>query len=118
MSNQCTADMSCETVIGALKISNLINSVFFFINYAFILNKGEAYRLVAAHKGEVLFDKSYRTLRGARIAFARMYRDRGWKRDIKPEWSHFYVPDKHWVKAINKRQLAEDHRLLKGFTLD
>jgi hypothetical protein len=79
-------------------ISSLINSAYYFIEYVFILQAQDKYRLVALHQRKVLCDKYYSTLRGCRIAFDKMFKDKAWKEEIKAEWSHFYDPDKHWLQ--------------------
>ena len=57
-----------------LKISLLTNSIYYFIECVFILDLHDHYRLVVLHLGRVLTDASYETLRGARIAFSKMYK--------------------------------------------
>jgi len=84
---------------GKKYISILINSVYFFIECVFIIRFPGYYRLVALHNGIVLTDTNYKTLKGARIGFYRMFRNKLWKRGIKGEWSPFYNPDTEWLKA-------------------
>jgi hypothetical protein len=81
-----------------MTISRLINSVYYFIECVFILNFHDHYRLVALHGGKVLIDASYETLRGAKIAFSKLYGDKSWREEIKAQWSHFYDPDTHWLE--------------------
>ncbi|MCP5046733.1 MAG: hypothetical protein GY940_06150 [bacterium] len=83
----------------AMEISLLVNAIFYFIEHVFILKvPGEGgFRLVAFHKGRVLTDENYKTARGARIAFSKMYHYKAWKEDVKPDWSHFYDPDQMWL---------------------
>jgi hypothetical protein len=85
-----------------MTISMLINSVYYFIECVFILDFQDHYRLVALHNGKVLIDASYETLRGARIAFARLYGDKAWSEEIKAQWSHFYDPDTRWLEKKTK----------------
>jgi hypothetical protein len=85
-----------------IKISMLINSVYYFIECVFILDIHDHYRLVALHSGKVLIDASYKTLRGARIAFSKLYGDKAWKEEIKAQWSHFYDPDARWLEEKTK----------------
>lgn len=82
------------------EICVLINSIFYFIGSVFIINNSGDYRLVANHNGKILIDKPYKTLRGAKIAFSKLFGHRGWKEDLKAEWSIFYKPDAQW---LNKR---------------
>lgn len=85
-----------------MTISMLINSVYFFIECVFILDFHDHYRLVALHKGKVLIDASYKTLKGARIAFAKLYGEKAWSEEIKAQWSHFYDPDTRWLEEKTK----------------
>ena len=62
-----------------VEISRLINSIYYFIEYVFILKKGSVYRLFALHNRRVLIDKTYQTMRGAKIAFGKTYRNEGIK---------------------------------------
>lgn len=79
-------------------ISLLINSVYYFIECVFILELASHYRLIVLHRGKVLTDTVYRTIRGARIAFAKLYRSNAWRPDIKPYWTPFYNPDEEWLQ--------------------
>ncbi len=79
------------------EISILINSVYFFIEFVFILRFHDHYRLVVLHRRKVLTDARYRTLKGARIAFSRMFRRKSWKEGTKAQWSPFYNPDIEWL---------------------
>lgn len=85
-------------------MSLLINSAYYFIESVFILRWNDHYRLVVIHDGKMLVDSLYGTARGARVAFAKMFRDKAWSNEIKPEWSHFYEPDvSFYHEAINRR---------------
>jgi len=88
-----------ERVTDNGTISLLINSAYYFIESVFILRWGSHYRLVAIHDGRLLVDSLYETARGARVAFAKMFRHKAWSNDIKPDWSLFYEPD---VSFYNK----------------
>ena len=91
-----------EDPIRPTKISILTNSIFFFINSVFIISQKETYYLVANHKGKLLIDKPYKTLRGAKIAFSRLFGHRGWKEDLKANWSIFYKPETRWLREKGK----------------
>ncbi|MCP5104732.1 MAG: hypothetical protein GY950_15210, partial [bacterium] len=56
-----------------VKISLLINSIYYFIESVFIMELREGYRLLVLHRGRVLADEIYKTVKGARIAFVKMY---------------------------------------------
>ncbi|UCH92735.1 MAG: hypothetical protein JSV88_20900 [Candidatus Aminicenantes bacterium] len=80
------------------EICILINSIFYFVSSVLIINKNGYYRLVAKHNGKLLIDKVYNTLRGAKIAFSKLFGHRSWIEDLKAEWSLFYKPDDQWLK--------------------
>ncbi len=89
-------------------ISILINSYYYFIDWVFILASDSRYRLVVNHQGELLTYKSYQTLKGARIAFAQMYKQMAWKKGIKANWSHFYKAESDWlIDKIGSNQYAK-----------
>ena len=84
-------------------ISRLLNSVFYYIGTCFILKLNttdEAYRLLAIHGKKVLADRNYPTLRGARIAFSKQFKNDAWRDDVVSEWSHFYPPDREWIEKM------------------
>jgi hypothetical protein len=83
-------------------ISMLINSVYYFIECVFILDFHDHYRLVALHGGKVLIDANYETIRGARIAFSKLYGDKAWSKEVKAKWSRFYDPDACWLEEKTK----------------
>lgn len=96
------ANYGHERVLDNGTISLLINSAYYFIESVFILRWGSHYRLVAVHDGKILVDSLYDSVRGARVAFAKLFRDKAWSDEIKPEWSLFYEPeDSFYRKAIN-----------------
>jgi hypothetical protein len=84
-------------------ISMLINSIYYFIECVFILRSKNKYRLVVLQHSRVLLDRNYPTERGCRIAFARFFKNKAWDKTIKPEWSHFYDPDKDWLDEKERR---------------
>jgi len=79
-------------------ISFLLNAYHYFFDCVFILKDDLCFRLVVNHRGQVLTDRYYRTLRGARAAFVRLYGDKAWEKGIKNLWSHFYPPDSRWLR--------------------
>jgi hypothetical protein len=42
-------------------------------------------------------DTHYRTLRGAKIAFAKFFNEMAWNQEVKPQWSYYYIPEKDWL---------------------
>jgi hypothetical protein len=81
-----------------IKISRLINSIYYFIESVFIIAEKQGYRLVAIHQGKLLTDQTYKTVKGARIAFLKMWSYKAWKEGVKAKWSHFYPPDPKWLE--------------------
>jgi len=79
-------------------ISFLLNCYYYFFQCVFIVKDGLGYRLVVNHRGRVLTNRDYRTLRGAKASFTRLYGDKAWQKDTKSIWSHFYPPEKKWLK--------------------
>lgn len=73
-------------------ISLLANSFKYFLGHAFIINYGGCYRLLVIHNWSLTTDRWYKTLRGARMAFLRLYQDRRWQKEDSPEWTSFYSP--------------------------
>ena len=94
----------------SVNISRLLNSIFYSIATCFIMTmkEGDCYRLLAIHGETVLIDKSFRTLRGARIAFTKQFQNLAWNDDVVAEWSHFYQPDRDWIdKMLSITENAE-----------
>jgi hypothetical protein len=91
------------------KVAMLINSIFYFIQYGLIVNMpGDSnYRLLVIQNGQILTDEYYESVRGAKIAFSRMYYHRSWKEGVKPSWSHFYHPDSTWFETRIKNKTEE-----------
>ena len=79
-------------------ISFLLTCYLYFFDCVFILKDGDLFCLVVNHHGQVLTLKTYRTLAGAKTAFSHSYRQTAFKSGIKNQWSHFYPPEKQWLK--------------------
>lgn len=79
-----------------IQISLLVNSIYYFIESVFIMAVNKGYRLVAIHQGRLLTDEIYKTARGARIAFLKLYGNKAWRNGVKAEWSRFYPPEPEW----------------------
>jgi hypothetical protein len=90
---------------GDVLISVLMNSVYYFLDHAFIIaekNKNR-YRLLVFHNNEVLTDQTYKNLRGARVAFFRLFRYKAYDNKYsKPEWTPLYHPEQEWLDAQYK----------------
>jgi len=80
-----------------VEISMLTNSHHYFIEWAFIMALDNRYRLIVINKGELLTDLLCKSVRSARIAFAKYYSNRGWKNGVRSQWSPFYEPDPEWL---------------------
>ncbi len=83
-----------------VKISLLINSIHYLLESVFIMDDPSisGYTLAIIHQGKVLKLKTYKTVKGARIDFAKIYRDKAWKEGGKPDWSVWYPPDNDWLE--------------------
>lgn len=84
-----------EGVPGARRISLLTNGVYYFIETVFLLETVEGYRLIAIHGGKLLIDETYKTAKGARIAFLKFYGYKAWEEGVKPFWTPFYPPEEN-----------------------
>lgn len=93
-----------------MQISILTTSIYYFLDFVFIITDGTNYRLVVIHNGQLLTDKTYKTVKGAKIAFSRIYGYKVWNEKIKPNWSDFYNPTAEWLNERWKtiRQYPQD----------
>lgn len=85
------------------KIAVLKNSYKYFIEHALIISHGDYYRLLVIHEWELLTDQCYKSPKGAKIAFLRLYKHRCWKVGVEPEWSDFYDPGVEYLNQISNR---------------
>jgi len=88
-----------------IKVSLLINSVYFFIESVLILQTAEGYRLLAIHQGRLIADETYKTSKGAKIAFLKFFGYKAWDDGVKPQWTPFYPPEQPWLDE--KYRIAE-----------
>jgi hypothetical protein len=99
--------MSDELKSTKVLISSLMNSIYYFIEIAFILQTTPGkFQLVAIHHGHVLIDREYRTMRGARISFSKQYNYKRWQKGVKAEWSPFYEPESGWLDDKIERKVS------------
>jgi len=90
------------------KISLLTNSYKYLLEHALILRyQGNKFRLLIIHEGKVLTDRPYKTIKAARIAFARFYSSRKWHEETEAEWSELYNPVKYYLDLRNNRIVGE-----------
>jgi transcriptional regulator with XRE-family HTH domain len=78
-------------------ISRLINSIFYFIDFVYIIKLTNKYRLVALHKQRVLCDCYFLSFEECKIAFDKLFKEKTWEERVKADWSHFYPPDQNWL---------------------
>ena len=89
-------------------ISRLTNSIHYLIDTCFIMDvSGTAqgknrYRLLAFHEeqNKIYTDKYFPTLRGARIAFTRQFKNMAWSDEVSANWSDLYPPDNDWIEEM------------------
>ena len=91
-----------------IEMSILLNSAYYFLEHVFILCQDDSYRLVVLHHNRLLLDRNYRSIRGARIAFQKLFRHKAWKEDVKSMWSHCYPPDDDWLQTKSKTPQAPE----------
>jgi hypothetical protein len=103
-----------EASITPGKICLLQNNVEYFLKYVFIFVEEIGFRLVVIHQEYVKTDTVYKSLKSAKIAFARMYNRKSWKKGVKPTWSHFNQPDKKWL--ADKITILEKNKEMRGKT--
>lgn len=100
-----TADLTGTHGTHGKSVAVLLNSVYYFLQHVFIIIGEDGYRLVVLHNNRILTDSHYDTMRGAKIAFYKMYNRKAWKMGIRANWSRSYNPDRNW--------LEEKHRMLQ-----
>ena len=89
------------------EISRLNNSIHYFLQYVFIMTVEKGFHLVVIHHNRVELEKVFKSIRGAKIAFAKFFKEKAWKKDVQAEWSPFYDPDKYWIVEKNKIVLRD-----------
>jgi len=77
------------------QITLLQNSIFYYLQYVFIRVDKKGYRLVVIHRNRLLYDQTYPTMRGAKIAFTKLYQDKSCG-NTKAEWTDLYTPQADW----------------------
>lgn len=91
------------------KISVLLNPVWYFIESVLIIRQGGKYRLLAIHNGRILMDAVYDSERGAKIAFAKSFGSKAFKKGLKAEWSSFYNPEKVFLDLKTAARGEQPH---------
>lgn len=94
-------------------IQRLLNSMVFGVEMVFILFTETHFRLVGLNSDETVIDKEYRTLRGAKVAFTKLFQGKAFRQGLQPEWSHAYPVKTTWLKpklAICNRNSPKNER--------
>ena len=81
------------------KVSILINSSHYLLCRVFIVEDKRQFRLIVFSQGKLLTDMTYKTVKGARIAFLKLWAYKKVIESVNPKWSHFYPPDKYWLET-------------------
>jgi hypothetical protein len=79
------------------EISILISSIYYFLDFVYIVAEEGCFRLVVMHNKKLLTYKTYKSVKDARIAFSKLYGAKIWKAGLKPNWSIFYHPAAKWL---------------------
>lgn len=75
-------------------ISLLMNPHHFYYRSVYIIDMGDHFRLVTnLGNGKINKVELYRTLRGARISFARVHKKRTELPDLTCIWTDFFLPE-------------------------
>ncbi len=83
---------------GETMVTTLVNAAYYFLESVLVVLEGDNYRLIVCHHEQVLADEAYDTLRGAKIAFSKLFQPRV-SIEVKPEWSPLYPPEKQWLQG-------------------
>ena len=87
------------------EISRLTNSIHYFLDYVYIIAGENGFHLVVIHHRQVMMDKVFKSVRGAKISFSKLFKDKNCKENIQVNWSRFYSPEKYWILDKNKNVL-------------
>ena len=87
-------------------ISVLFNAVYYFLDHVIIIINKEYYRLLVIHHNQVLWDKHYKSIGGAKRSFARNFKNMACNQLKENMWSHMYDPDNDWLQ--DKLNLANN----------
>jgi hypothetical protein len=91
-------------------VSILLNRHLFYFTDSLIINDPQnaetPFLLLVVHNNKVFAKQAYTSIRGAKIAFARQFLKRSHKKNLRPEWSYFYIPEQKWlaekIEKINR----------------
>jgi hypothetical protein len=92
-------------------ISMLLNSIHYYLDCAFIIHSAHEFRLAVFHRNNVLLDKRYTTLKGAKIAFHKIYRHQVCIEGVEARWEE-YIPESSWIEK--KMAILERNQTHQG----
>ena len=92
----------------------LINPAYYFLECVYILYQKGNYRLIVLHNNRVLTYRSYSTLRGAKIAFQKIYKNKAWKEGVKASWT---PPDLDSYGLVKDKDAIEANKPLKAYSI-
>jgi hypothetical protein len=88
------------------EVTVLINAVYFFLSDVVVFKEDGWFHLIVLRRGAVLLDKQYKTVRGARGAFNKLFKSFFFTRapEFKrtPEWTPFFAPEVKFINRISK----------------
>lgn len=96
-----------KELVQDTKISILVNAVYYFLESVLIVINEDHCRLLIIQNRKLIVDECYDTLRGAKIAFYRMYKNKCCVKGLKTEWSIAYSPDSRWLSDKLKKVLPQ-----------
>lgn len=92
-----------------MKSCTLINSLDYRLEYVFILEEEDGFRLVVKHGGLVLTNQTFKSLPQAKEAFSRLYGPTSGPAEDRPDWSEFIDAEQEWfghlLYIINMQKL-------------
>lgn len=97
-----------ESKKDGVTVSTLLSSHVYFLNWAFIVQNPDNYRLVLIRKGIFSIQREYSNLRSAKIGFSRIMMPYVkeldhtvmMKKMAKPDWTSFYIPSEGWLDWV------------------
>jgi hypothetical protein len=94
----------------------LKNSVYYFLECVYILYSKGSYRLVVLHNNRLLTYKNYNSLKGAKIAFQKIYKGKAWKAGVKAKWNTS-VLDLGNYSLAKKESVIKPTKPLKAYSI-
>jgi len=81
-----------------ISISLLFNGIHYLLGLVYIEKKNSRFRLVVAQNGRIIYQREFKTYRGARMDFQKKYGHRNSFKKHIANWSDFFSPDPDWIK--------------------